>query len=105
MTGLEFKAAGVRFERGSDSLIRVHGPADRRELLEELRFEVAIRLHITGRNPQPWHCDLCGDRIGHGTNDTCPLCREDGKCVARKYGGTCVLCQLAGQTLREEGKQ
>ncbi|WP_438026347.1 hypothetical protein [Sorangium sp. So ce233] len=115
MTGLEFIAAGVAFERDGDGL-HVKGPAGRAELLYQLRFEVVTRIELVkgGRIRwvrKPHCCDVCGDQIGHDLNGRCVLCDmtspATGKRLCRStFGGMCELCVLARQkVLRDEPRR
>jgi DNA-directed RNA polymerase subunit RPC12/RpoP len=113
MTGLDFIAAGVTLARQPDGLYLPAGPSDRADLLEDLRFEVLCRLELVGdgdsiprHHQQAYHCDTCGDRIGHDKRrpDTpCPLCPD--RCL-RAATGLCMLCVLArSKALRERRKR
>lgn len=110
MTGLEFLAAGVAFERTSDGL-QVRGPAGRSDLLDQLRFEIATRLDLVAADgirwvQRPYLCDACGDQIGHDLRGRCVLCElrgPDGKKLCRfVFGGFCDLCALARQKVLRE---
>ena len=105
MTALEFIASGIEF-RNSGATVTVHGPAGAKDLLDQLRFEVATRMCLvedmeSNRKPSPWSCELCGDQIGHGPGGTCLLCPDS--CLSQ-HGGMCFLCILARQKfLKEQG--
>lgn len=101
MIGLDFLAAGVTIEAQPGGGYRVAGPPDRRDLLDELRFEVATRVELVGseqRLPRGeyqselYRCDFCGDQIGHDRRGKCVLCPD--RC-RRQSGGMCILCALA----------
>lgn len=112
MTGLELMAAGVTLARQADGLYLPAGPSDRADLHEALRFEVLIRLELVGdadgvprNHDQPYHCDTCGDRIGHDKRGDvkCPLCPDRCRNTAT---GLCMLCVLArSKALRERRKR
>jgi hypothetical protein len=100
MNALDFIAAGVVIEPKKGGGFRIEGPPERKDLLEELRFEVATRLELVGDearlpqgNPRAYCCDLCGDPIGHDRRGECVLCPK-GLC-RRQYSGLCLLCSLA----------
>jgi hypothetical protein len=101
MTALEFVAAGVVIQAQRGGGYRVDGPVDKRELLDELRFEVATRVELVGDGDylpkgdyraQAYRCDFCGDPIGHDRKGSCVLCPD--RC-RRQIGGMCDLCALA----------
>lgn len=99
MTGLEFLAADVRFELPATGACRFSCPEDRRDLVDELRFEVATRVELVGDEDRiPRHhraayiCETCGDPIGHDRRGKCVLCPD--RCV-KQATGLCVLCVMA----------